>query len=203
MLADLVDIDRIGPAQDVELLARDLAGATDRKARSGEGVATDEGGGQAQLAAQGADLVLEKLPQGLNQFQAHLFRQTTDVVVRFDGDRGTARKGDAFDHIGVKRALGKEFRALDLIGVFLEHINKEPPNGLALDLGVRDAFQRAEEQVFFIGVNEVQVVIVAEHGDDLFRLTQSQETMVDKDAGELIADGLVQKNAGDRAVNAA
>ena len=66
--------------------------------------------------------------------------------------------------------MGEELGALDLVGVFLEDVDKEPPDGLSLDLGVRDALERAKEEVFFIGMDEVQVIIVAEHRDDLFRL---------------------------------
>ncbi len=81
VFADLVDIDRIGLAQNLQLFAGDLAGAADGKAGAGEGVAADETVGQAQFAAQGADLVLEQLAQRFDQFQAHLFGQAADVVV--------------------------------------------------------------------------------------------------------------------------
>ena len=203
VLADLVDINRIGPAQDVQLFARDLAGAADGQTRTGEGVSADKAGGQAQLATQGADLVLEKLAQGLDEFQTHLLRQAADIVVRFDGDRRPARKGHRFDHIRIKRALGQKLGTLDLVGVFLEHIDEQPPNGLALDLGVRNPFQRAKEQVFFVGMDQVQVIIVAEHRNDLFGLTQTQQPVVNEHTGQLVANGLVQQNPGDRAVNAA
>ena len=75
-------IDRVGLAQDVELFAGDLAGAADREAGAGEGVAADEARRQAQLAAKRAHLVLEELAQRFDQFQAHLFGQAADVVVR-------------------------------------------------------------------------------------------------------------------------
>ena len=52
-------------------------------------------------------------------------------------------------------------------------------------------------------MDEVQVVIVAEHRDDLFRLSQPEQPMIDENAGELIANGLMQQDAGDRAVDAA
>ena len=65
--ADLVDENRIGLAQDIELFARDLAGAADGKAGAGEGVTPDKAVGQAKLAAKRAHLILEQLAQGLDQ----------------------------------------------------------------------------------------------------------------------------------------
>ena len=94
-----------------KLFARDLSGAADRQAGAGEGVPTDEAGGQAKFATQRAHLVLEQLAQGFDQFQAHLLGQAADVVVAFDRDRWPAREADAFDYVRVEGALGEEFRA--------------------------------------------------------------------------------------------
>ena len=47
--AQLLEVDRVGLAQDVELLGGDLAGAADGEAGAGEGVAADEAVGQAEL----------------------------------------------------------------------------------------------------------------------------------------------------------
>ena len=50
-VADLLEVDRVGLAQDVELFARDLARAADGEAGAGERMAADEAFGQAELAA--------------------------------------------------------------------------------------------------------------------------------------------------------
>jgi hypothetical protein len=44
------------------------------------------------------------------------------------------------------------------------------PMILRLVSGSLTALQRAEEQLGFVGVDQRDVVVVAEHGDDLFRL---------------------------------
>src|SRR5438034_514531 len=51
-LSNLIDIDRIRVAQDVELFLRDLAGAADREAGAGERMTADENFRQAKLAAE-------------------------------------------------------------------------------------------------------------------------------------------------------
>ena len=43
-----------------------------------------EGIGQAQLATERPDLVLEQLTQRLDQLQLHEVRQATDIVVALD-----------------------------------------------------------------------------------------------------------------------
>jgi hypothetical protein len=75
-------------------LRGDLAGDADGEARAGEGVAADDVRRQAQLAAQGADLVLEQLAQRLDQLQLHAVGQAADIVVALDGDRRAAGEAD-------------------------------------------------------------------------------------------------------------
>jgi hypothetical protein len=53
-------------------------------------VALDEMVGQAQFAAEFADLVLEQLAQRLDELQLHARRQAADIVVRLDRDAGAA-----------------------------------------------------------------------------------------------------------------
>ncbi|MPL73681.1 hypothetical protein SDC9_19487 [bioreactor metagenome] len=203
VLADLVDIDRIRLAQDREFLAGDLAGAADRQARAREGVTADELRRQAKLATKGADLVLEEFTQRLDQLQPHLLRQTAHIVVRLDRHRGTARERDAFDHVGIERALGQELGALDLVRVVLEHVDEEPADRLALHFRVRHALERAEEERALIGRDQPHVVVVAEHGDHFLGLALAQQAVVDEDAGQVVADRLVDQHRRDRAVDAA
>mgnify|MGYP000520507625 CR=1 FL=1 len=201
--ADLVDIDRIGPAQDLELLAGDLAGAADREAGAGEGMAADEALGQAELAAEGADLVLEEFAQRLDQLQTHLLGQAAHIVVRLDRDRGTAREAHRLDHVWIERALREEGGAAHVGRMFLEHVDEEPADGLALHFRVRDTLERAEEEIGLVGMDQRHVVMVAEHLDHLLGLAEAQQAVVDEDAGQLIADGLVDQHRCDRTVDAA
>jgi hypothetical protein len=116
---------------------------------------------------------------------------------------GPPEKLTAFDHVGVERALGEELRALDPVGVFLEHVDEQFADDLALCLGVADAFQFTEEKLAFIGVDQRDVVVVAEHAHDLVGLVLPQKPVIDEDAGQLIADRLVDQDGGDGAVDTA
>ena len=192
-LADLVDEDRVGLAQDVELVAVDGAGHADREARAGERMAADEGLRQAKLAAERAHLVLEQLAQRLDQLQVHALGQAADVVVRLDRHRRAAGERHALDHVGIERALREELRAADLLRLRLERLDEQAADDLALLLGVVDAVQLAEEQLGGIDVHERDVERAAEQLDDLVGLVQAHQAVVDEDAGELVADRLVDQ----------
>ncbi len=51
-------------------------------------------------------------------------------------------------------------------------------------------------------MDQRDVVGVAEHGDDLLSLALAQKAVVDKDAGQAVADGLVDQDGGDGGVDA-
>ena len=185
------------------LLARHLAEDADGEARPREGVAADDRLGQAELAAERAHLVLEQLAQRLDQPHPHPLRQAADVVVRLDGDARAAGDGHALDHVRVERALRQEVGAAELRLLLLEHLDEEAADGLALPLRVGDAGERAEEQVARVAVDQADVEAVAEGAVHLLRLAGAQQAVVDEDAGELVADRLVDQHRGDGGIDAA
>ena len=79
-----------------------------------------------------------------------------------DRDRRAAGEGDALDHVGIERALRQEFGAADLLRLFLEHVDEQRADGLALRLGIADAVERAEEQLGGVDMDQRDVVVVAE-----------------------------------------
>ena len=52
-------------------------------------------------------------------------------------------------------------------------------------------------------MDERDVVVAAEQPDDLLRLVLPHQAVVDEDAGELVADRLVDQHRGDRGIDAA
>ena len=159
--------------------------------------------GIAQLAAERAHLVLEQLAQGLDQLQVHALRQAADVVVRLDRHRRPARERHALDHVGIERALGQELGAAGLLGLLVEHVDEERADGLALGLRVGLAGQRVEEAPARVHVHQRDVEMAAEQRNHLLGLVEAQQAVVDEDAGELVADGLVDQHGRHRAVDAA
>ena len=70
-------------------------------------------------------------------------------------------------------------------------------------LGVDYAFELADEAVGGVDMDQRHVVVLAEHRDDVRRLVLAHQAVVDKDAGELVADRLVDQQGGDRGIDAA
>ena len=125
---------------------------------------------KAELAPQIAHLVLEQLAQRLDKAERHLFRQTTDIVMRLDRHRIAAGGRNAFNDIGIEGALRQKGRALDLLCLFLEDFDETGADDFALLLRVGHAVQLPEEQVRGVAVDQRNVVMPAEQRHHLFRL---------------------------------
>ena len=145
---------------------------------------------------------------GSTSLHVHALGQAADIVVRLDGHRGPAREGDALDDVGIERALGEEGRRTlavrgDLFGFRLEHLDEQSADGLAFYLRVGNAGELGEEKIGGVHMNQRDVVVVAEHFHDLVGLVQAHQAVIDEDAGELVADRLVDQHRGDGGIDAA
>ena len=119
-------------------------------------------------------------------------------------------------------ALMASAAGLEFFGFGLEDIDKELADDFAFLLGVGHAFERIEEELAGIdahhfGVNFFTPTLTAfaapregwfvfgaavrrtasEHVHDHVAFVQAQEAMINKHAGELIADGAVDERGGD------
>ncbi len=99
--------------------------------------------------------------------------------------------------------MRQEIDLADLLGLGVEHIDEQLADHLALHLGVGDAVQRIEEARGGIDRDQRDVVMAAEQLDDLLRLVLAQQAVIDEDAGELIADRLVDQERGDGGIDPA
>src|SRR5690606_23712296 len=126
-------------------------------------------------------LVLEKLAERLDELQVHPLGQTADIVMRLDGNAWPSGKGDAFDDVGIERALRKEFRTTHLPRLSLKDIDKQPADGLALGLGILDTCKLGKEEIRGIAVNKRNVVVIAEEAHHLFRFAGAHQPRIDID----------------------
>ena len=102
-----------------------------------------------------------------------------------------------------ERALREEIDLAELLRFLVEHLDEQPADGLALVLRVGDAGKTGKEARAGIDGDQRDVVMAAEQIDHLSRLVLAQETVVDEDAGELIADRLVDQQRRHGRVDAA
>src|SRR5919107_1474674 len=105
-----------GFPKDPEPLCRDVPYDPDRESRPRERLPPDEPLGHPQCGRDDAHLVLEEVPQGLDEVEVHDLGKATHVVVAlYPG--GVA--GTALDDVGVERALYEELGIFELTRLLL------------------------------------------------------------------------------------
>ena len=148
---------------------------------------------QTQFSAEFAHFVLEQAAQWLEQLELHFLRQAADVMVALDQRRRIAADRHRLDDVGIQRALCEEFCLADLAGGFLENIDERVADNLALCLRIGDATQFAYKQIRRVFVVELDLEIAPKNFFHNARLVGAQHAVVHKNAGQLLADGLVNQ----------
>ena len=130
--------------------------------------------------------------------------------MRLDHLRRVAADGNAFDHVGIKRALGEKLVAAVFVGAVLfvfgeqflgrvlKHFDELVADDFSFRLRIGHAAQFGKKAFRRVHIFETDVKIFAEDALHHFFLAVAQQSVVDEDAGELVADGLVQKRGHDR-----
>ena len=132
-LADLVEIDRVGLAQDVELFARDRARARgSRGPGPGNGCRPTNASGRPSSRPSARTSSLKSMRSGSTR---RMFMRSgspptlwCDLMVT----DGPPVKETDLDHVGIERALRQELGAADLLRLRLERLDEEPADRLPL-----------------------------------------------------------------------
>ncbi len=193
----------VGLPQQIRILLVDLTEDAHPQTRTGERVAVDHVRRQTQLDTDLAHLVLEQFTQGLDQLQLHVFRQPAYVVMGFD-HMGLARLGAGrLDHVGVDGALGQEGDRIQLARLLLEDVDKQVADDLAFLFRIGRPFEGLEKTLLRIDADHLDTHMLREGSHHLIALVQAQQTIIDEDAGQLIADRPVQQGGYHRRVDTA
>ena len=112
------------------------------------------------------------------------------------------------DHVGIERPLREKFHRTapvrgDALRLGLESLDEQPADRPPLGLGLGDACERAQEGLARLDVNQRDVELVAEQPHHLFTLPRPEQPMIDEDAGELVADRLMDQHRGHCRIDAA
>ena len=143
----------------------------------------------------------------------------------FDHLRRIALDRNALDHIRVKGALREKFVtavsatgqtrcgefARAVLAVFFEqfpgrvlkYFNEFAADDLAFLLRIGHAFECAQESFAGVHIFEAHAKIFAKDALHHFLLARAEQPVINEDAGELVADRLVQKRGGDGRIDAA
>ena len=93
--------------------------------------------------------------------------------------------------------------ALDLLDGALEDLDELMADDLALALGVGDALELTEEGLRSVDDAEVDLELAAEHLLDLGAFVETEQAVVDEDAGQLLANGALDEGRGHGGIDAA
>ena len=109
---------------------------------------------------------------------------------------------ETLDHVGIERALAEKIGVPDRLERLFKHFDEGAADDLPLALGFDHALEPAQEKRAGVDDPEVDLEMPLVEGLDGGALPLAQEAVVDKDAGELSADRLVQQRGGHRGIHA-
>ena len=124
-------------------------------------------------------------------------------MVALYGLGGAFFRGFGFDDVRVDGALGQVAAVLEFPGFFGEDLDEFLADYFAFGFRFVNAFQFFIEAFRGSGDGEVEAQIFLEHFLDLIGFAVAQKTVVNEDAVEVLADGLVKQHGGHGGVHAA
>ena len=202
MSAQLFDEYVIGQPQGVGKLLFYFTEDANPEPGPGKGMPINHFARNTELDPDLAHFVLEQFAQGFDQVEFHLFRQAADIVMRLDQMRLAGSGTGGFDHVRINRALGKPPGVIELARFFLEDIDEQVADRLALVFGIGQTLEFREETIFGIDADDMHAHVFGELRHHLVTLAITQQTGIDKNTGQLIADGLVQQRRDHRRIDA-
>src|SRR5689334_4906434 len=113
-----------------------------------------------------------------------------------DGRR-RALEADAFDHVRIERSLDQIFDTLELLRLDFEIFDEEASDVFPLALRIGHIFQSREKLRRAIQDPEIQMQVRGESLLHLVAFTGPQHSIVDEDAGQLVADGPMGRRCRD------
>src|SRR3989441_11538475 len=156
---------------------------------------------QPELRSNSANLVLEQVAQRLDQLEAKIRGQATDVVVGLDTVGIVGVVAGALDHVGIERSLRQEVDPGKRGRFSLEDIDEGGPDSPALLLRIDDSPERIEERVARIDCLEVDSKMTLHDLFDAPPLVATQQTVVNDQASQLSRDGTMHEGGADGRVD--
>ncbi len=124
-------------------------------------------------------------------------------MVRLDDVRLARARAGRLDHVRVDRALGEEADALELVRLFIEDLDEQAADDLALLLGVGDPGERSEVARRGVHTDHAHAEVLREGMHHLVTLVEPQQAVIDEHADELFADRPMQERRNHRGIDAA
>ena len=152
-------------------------------------------------------LVFEKSAQRLNELELKIFRQTSNIMVAFDLHRDTLSGlrinigASALNNIRIQGTLGQIIKGAKALTFLFEHTNKFVTNQLALLLWICHPGQFTDKAFARFDVFHSDMEFTVKEIHEKLRLSLSHKALINKHAGELIANRPVQQKGQRRRIN--
>ena len=131
--ADFLEINRIGPTQNIDGVGRDFTEHANGQSRARERMPSHHFFREPQLTTHVAHFVLKQFAKRFDELELHVRLEAAHVVVRLDRSRRTTRRAHRLDDIGIQRALHQKLGALPRCRRrILEHVDERVSDDLAL-----------------------------------------------------------------------
>ena len=108
-------------ADSFQFFLSDFSHDTNSKSWSWEWLAPDNFIRHTKLGTQSTHFILVERVQWLNQLKPHVFRKTTNIMVRFNS---LSSVGTGFDNVCIERSLSQEFYIFQFAGFVVKDIDK-------------------------------------------------------------------------------
>ena len=95
------------------------------------------------------------------------------------------------------------FGILHLLGFFVKDFHEFLANDLPLLFWIRNTLQLAQEAISGINLDDLDAQVAAQGVHYLISLVLAQQAVINKDAGQLVANCLVDQNSRNAGVNPA
>ena len=159
---------------------------------------------QTKRDAQRADLVLEEVVQWLNQVKVNALWKWNQVVVALNGCSLAACLTSAgLNNVRINGALCQELNAVQILSLVKEDLPELGTNQATLHLWLGNASQKLCVALLCVNVNQRHVELLAENLLNHLWLALTEHAMVNKHAGQLVANSAMDKSCDNRRVNAA
>ena len=126
--------------------------------------------------------------------------QSADIVVALDNRRVAHA---ALDNIGIYCALNEEIHPAEPLALVFKNADKLLADNFSLLLRLGHACELGEETLLGVDSDELHIKALAEDVLDLVALVLSEQTVVNENAGQLLADRSVQEHGCNGAVDSA
>src|SRR5271157_6533701 len=145
--ADLFHGNGICLLQQRYAFGRDLSEDSHSQSRTGKGMSPEDHFRHTELRPQVSHLIFEKLSEGLDQLQVHLFGQTAHVMVAFYSSRRATLERDALYNVRIKSPLSQEAHVRKLRSLGLKYPYKLFTNNFPFLFRVRDSLKLSQETI--------------------------------------------------------